>query len=69
MSRKLISNNALEQPSDEAWDIFTFIDTGGQPQFISMLPVVNVSAMITFIIHKMTKGGKTSLNQKFESPT
>ena len=42
-------------------DILTFMDTGGQPQFISMLPAVNSFAMITFIIHKMKKGGKNSL--------
>ena len=66
MSRKFASNNALEQPPEETWDIFTFIDTGGQPQFISLLPVVNVSAMITFIVHKMKKEGKIGINQKFE---
>ena len=55
-----------EQPPDKPWDIFTFIDTGGQPQFISMLPVVNVSAMITFIVHKMIKDGKVGLDHKFE---
>ena len=65
MSRKLVLNKAPEQLSDEIWDLFTFIDTGGQPQFISMLPVVNVSSMITFIVHKMMKGGKEGLNQKF----
>ena len=66
ISSKLISHNAQKQPPDEIWDIFTFIDTGGQPQFISMLPIVNVSAMITFIVHKMRKDGKIGLNQKFE---
>ena len=40
----------------EIWDILTFMDTGGQPQFISMLPVVNSFAMITFIVHDMKKG-------------
>ena len=66
ISGKLISHNVQKQPPDEIWDIFTFIDTGGQPQFISMLPIVNVSAMITFIVHKMRKDGKIGLNQKFE---
>ena len=33
--------------------------TGGQPQFISMLPAVNSFAMITFIVHKMEKGGQS----------
>ena len=39
------------------WNILTFMDTGGQPQFISMLPAVNSYAMITFIVHKMKKDG------------
>ncbi|XP_065901549.1 uncharacterized protein [Dysidea avara] len=39
---------------DDTWNILTFLDTGGQPQFISMLPAVNSCAMVTFIIHNMT---------------
>ena len=66
ISSKLISSKTNKLPSDKPWDIFTFIDTGGQPQFISMLPVVNISAMITFIVYKMIKGGKIGLDQKFE---
>ena len=42
-------------PSKKVWDILTFMDTGGQPQFISMLPAVNNFAMITFIVHKITE--------------
>ena len=45
------------------WDILTFMDTGGQPQFISMLPAVNSFAMITFIIHKVVPGGEEPLNK------
>ena len=45
------------------WDILTFMDTGGQPQFISMLPAVNSFAMITFIVHKMEKCSQISLNK------
>ena len=51
---------------EEVWDILTFMDTGGQPQFISMLPAVNSFAMITFIIHKMKAGGQNSLNKIVE---
>ena len=50
----------------EVWNILTFMDTGGQPQFISMLPAVNSFAMITFIIHKMKTGGQNSLNEIVE---
>ena len=51
---------------EKVWDILTFMDTGGQPQFISMLPAVNSFAMITFIIHKMKTGGQNSLNEIVE---
>ena len=38
---------------DDTWNILTFLDTGGQPQFLSMLPAVNSYAMVTFIVHNM----------------
>ena len=45
-----------DQGNDEKiWDILTFVDTGGQPYLISMLPAVNSFAMSTFIVHNMTK--------------
>ena len=46
-----------QQPTnlEKVWDILTFMDTGGQPQFISMLPAINNFAMITFIVHKLTE--------------
>ena len=47
------------QKGDEM-NIFTFMDTGGQPQFISMIPAVNSSAMVTFIVHDL----QNSLNDK-----
>ena len=65
ISDKAASNDTVKQPHDDIWNILTFIDTGGQPQFISMLPVINCFTMITFIVHKMTKGGKRSLNDQF----
>ena len=52
-----------ERSAGAIWDILTFMDTGGQPQFISMLPAVNSFAMITFIVHKLQTGGLNSLNK------
>ena len=52
-----------ERSPGEVWNILTFMDTGGQPQFISMLPAVNSFAMITFIVHKMETGGQNSINK------
>ena len=45
----------IQQHDEKAWNILTFIDTGGQPHLISMLPAVNSFAMTTFIVHNMTK--------------
>lgn len=45
------------------WDILTLLDTGGQPQFINMLPAVNTSAAITFVVLNMM-GGVKSLDEK-----
>ena len=55
-----------KKPPEAVWDMLTFMDTGGQPQFISMLPAVNSFAMITFIIHKLQTGGHDSLNKIVE---
>ena len=51
-----------KQSTEKIWDILTFVDTGGQPEYISMLPAVNSSVMITFVVHKM-EGGVASLNR------
>ena len=40
---------------DNILNILTFLDTGGQPEFINMLPAVNSCAMVTFIVHNMTE--------------
>ena len=40
----------------DVWNLLTFLDTGGQPAFLNMLPTVNSSAMITFVIHSMENG-------------
>ena len=40
---------------EKVWNILTFIDTGGQPHLISLLPAVNSFAMISLIVHNMTE--------------
>ena len=69
MSRKIVSTSIyskshVAQQHKKVRDILTFMDTGGQPQYICVLPAVNSFAMITFIVHKM-KGGRESLDDKF----
>ena len=56
------ANTLPKKPEKEVCNFLTFIDTGGQPQLISMLPAVNSFAMITFIIHNM-EGGQKRLNE------
>ena len=40
----------------ETWDLFTFLDTGGQPEFINMLPAINSSTAVTFVVLNMSDG-------------
>ena len=49
-------NFNIHQNPSEIWDILTLLDTGGQPQFINMLPAVNSSATITFVVLNMLRG-------------
>ena len=53
----------LDDKQGKVWNILTFMDTGGQPQFISMLPAVNSFAVITFIVLKLKTDGQNSLNK------
>ena len=53
----------LDKKSGKTWEILTFMDTGGQPQFISMLPAINSFAMITFIVNKLETDGEKFLNK------
>ena len=45
----------------ETWDLFTLLDTGGQPEFINMLPAINSATAITFVVLNMSDG-KACLN-------
>ena len=51
-------NLSIHENFPEIWDILTLLDTGGQPQFINLLPAVNSSATITFVVLNMLGGVK-----------
>ena len=51
-------NLNIHENLPEIWDILTLLDTGGQPQFINLLPAVNNSATITFVVLNMLGGVK-----------
>ena len=49
----------LKESMPKTWDLFTLLDTGGQPEFINMLPAINSSTAITFIILNLSDGRNT----------
>ena len=54
-------NASILESLPETWDLFTLLDTGGQPEFINMLPAINNSTAITFIVLNISDG-KNCLN-------
>ena len=41
--------------SGEVLNIITLLDTGGQPEYIHLLPTVNIHPMISFVVHDLSK--------------
>ena len=41
--------------SGEVLNIVTLLDTGGQPEYIHLLPTINVHPMVTFVVHDLSK--------------
>ena len=39
----------------DVWDIINFLDTGGQPEFVNILPAVSSSIGLTFIVFNLSK--------------
>ena len=42
-------------PMGDVWDIINFLDTGGQPEFVNLLPAVSSSIALTFIVFNLSK--------------
>ena len=61
-----ISFLKLKESIPDTWDIFTLLDTGGQPEFINMLPAINTSTDITFIVMDISEG-KECLNTNIKA--
>ena len=36
-------------------NIITLLDTGGQPEYIHLLPTINIHPMVNFVVHDLTK--------------
>ena len=39
----------------DVWDIINFLDTGGQPEFVNILPAVSSSIALTFIVFNLSE--------------
>ena len=53
-----IQSNFAEHEFDDQGDllnIITLLDTGGQPEYIHLLPTVNIHPMVNFVIHDLSK--------------
>ena len=55
------TTDSVSDDIPKTWDLFTLLDTGGQPEFINMLPAINSSTAITFIVLNISNG-KECLN-------
>jgi len=40
---------------EEVLNIITLLDTGGQPEYIHLLPTVNIHPMVNFVMHDLSK--------------
>ena len=51
-------NTIVSENIPKTWDLFTLLDTGGQPEFINMLPAINTSTCtaITFVVLNLSHG-------------
>ena len=48
--------NSSKTPSlGDVWDVINFLDTGGQPEFVNILPAVSSSIALTFIVLNLSK--------------
>ena len=56
-----INSNIFQHEFDdhgEVLNIITLLDTGGQPEYIHLLPTVNIHPMVTFVVHDLSKNLK-----------
>ena len=57
-----IHTSEISMDSSEVWNILTLFDTGGQPEFINLLPAINADAAVNFLVLDISKG-KECLDQ------
>ena len=50
----ITESDIVSQPG-EVLNIITLLDTGGQPEYIHLLPTINIYPTVTFVIHDLSK--------------
>ena len=54
-----IARASIVTPSlGEVWNMINLLDTGGQPEFVNLLPAISSSISLTFIVLNMERGVK-----------
>ena len=53
-SKPTESGTPVYQPGG-VLNIITLLDTGGQPEYIHLLPTINVNSKVTFVVHNLSK--------------
>ena len=46
---------AVAHQPGEVLNIITLLDTGGQPEYIHLLPTINIYPTVTFVVHDLSK--------------
>ena len=52
----------------EVLKIITLLDTGGQPQYIHLLPTINIYPTVTFVVHDLSKSLGDKVLVKYNQP-
>ena len=56
IERDIAEADSSNTPSlGDVWEIINFLDTGGQPEFVNILPAVSSSIALTFIVFNLSK--------------
>ena len=55
LESKSSTSGAPTYQSDKVLNIITLLDTGGQPEYIHLLPTINVNPTVTFVVHNLSK--------------
>ena len=58
------SIDSVNSEVEETWDVLTLLDTGGQPEFINLLPAICRSTTVTFVVLNMLDGIEKKLTAK-----